>query len=83
MSRGAGDGMGPETFGLQGQKHLLNHSRAILNRQDEPPHDKTNKTACASSEVSDQPGHPRMPRLIRVFAGRTLILLVLSCRGPL
>ena len=58
---------------------------------------------CASSEDSDQPGHPpsliidfaiRMkkpwvlsyplstqPSLIRVFAGRTLILLVLSCRG--
>ena len=28
---------------------------------------------------TDQTG--RMPRLIRVFAGRTLILLVLSCRG--
>ena len=43
--------------------------------------------ACAPSEDSDQPGHSkdsdqtgRMPRLIRVFAGRTLvILLVLSC----
>ena len=33
----------------------------------------------ADSEDSDQTG--RMPRLIRVFAGRTLILLVLSCRG--
>ena len=31
------------------------------------------------SEDSDQTGW--MPRLIRVFAGRTLILLVLSCRG--
>ena len=31
------------------------------------------------SEDSDQTG--RMPRLICVFAGRTLILLVLSCRG--
>ena len=31
------------------------------------------------SEDSDQTG--RMPRLIWVFAGRTLILLVLSCRG--
>ena len=28
----------------------------------EPPHDKTNKMACAPSEDSDQPGHP--PRLI-------------------
>ena len=34
----------------------------------------------ADSEDSNQTG--RMPRLIRVFAGRTLILLVLSCRGP-
>ena len=31
------------------------------------------------SEDSDQTG--RMPRLIWVFAGRTVILLVLSCRG--
>ena len=37
----------------------------ILN---EPPHDKTNKMACAPSEDSDQPGHP--PSLIRVFAVR-------------
>ena len=33
----------------------------------------------AGSKDSDQTG--RMPRLIWVFAGRTLILLVLSCRG--
>ena len=33
----------------------------------------------ADSEDSDQTG--RMPRLIWVFAGRTLILFVLSCRG--
>ena len=32
----------------------------------EPPHDKTNKMACAPSEDSDQPGHPSS--LIRVFA---------------
>ena len=32
----------------------------------EPPHDKTNKMACAPSEDSDQPGHP--PSLIRVSA---------------
>ena len=24
----------------------------------EPPHDKTNRVACAPSEDSDQPGHP-------------------------
>ena len=35
----------------------------------------------ADSEDSDQTG--RMPRLIWVFAGRTLILLVFSCRGSL
>ena len=34
---------------------------------------------CADSEDSDQTG--RMPRLIWVFAGRTPILLVLSCRS--
>ena len=33
----------------------------------------------ADSEDSDQIG--RMPRLIWVFAGRTLTLLILSCRG--
>ena len=33
----------------------------------------------ADSEDSDQTG--QMPRLIRVFTGRTLTLLVLSCRG--
>ena len=35
----------------------------------------------ADSEDSDQTG--RMPRQIWVFAGRTAILLVLSCRGSL
>ena len=32
----------------------------------EPPHDKTNKMACAPSKDSDRPGHP--PSLITVFA---------------
>ena len=36
-------------------------------------------TQWAHSEDSDHTG--RMPRLIWVFAGRTLTLLVLSCRG--
>ena len=36
--------------------------------ENEPPHDKTNKMACASSEDSDQPGHP--PSQIRVFTVR-------------
>ena len=72
-----------------------------------PPHDKTNKMACAPREDSasaqsdqslrcpheeslgptywahsdecDQSG--RLPRLIRVFTGRTVILLVLSWGG--
>ena len=74
----------------------------------EPPHDKTNKVACAPSEDSDQPSlirtfavrmkkawvlsyqlsaredsdqTGRLPRLIWVFAGRTVILLVLSWGG--
>ena len=34
----------------------------------EPPHDKTNKMACAPSEDSGQPGHS--PSLIRTFAVR-------------
>ena len=34
----------------------------------EPPHDKTNKMACAPSEDPAQPGHP--PSLIRVFVVR-------------
>ena len=44
----------------------------------EPPNDKTSKMACGPSEDSDQPG---MPGLIRVVAGRTVILLVLSWGG--
>ena len=36
-------------------------------------------THWAQSEDSDRTG--RMPRLLWVFAGRTVILLVLSCRG--
>ena len=35
-----------------------------------PPHDKTNKVACAPSEDSDQPGY--LPSLIRVFAVRMM-----------
>ena len=42
----------------------------------EPPHDKTNKMACAPSNDSDQPGHP--PSLIRVFVVRMKKALVLS-----
>ena len=39
-----------------------------LQLQYDPPHDKTNKVACAPSEDSDQPGHP--PSLIRAFVLR-------------
>ena len=42
----------------------------------EPPHDKTNKMACAPSKDSDQPGHP--PSLIRLFAVRMKKAWVLS-----
>ena len=42
----------------------------------EPPRDKTNKTACAPREDSEQPGHP--PSLIRVFAVRIKKAWVLS-----
>ena len=45
----------------------------------EPPHDKTNKVACAPSEDSDQPGHS--PRLIRVIAVRMKKAWVLSYPG--
>ena len=45
-------------------------------RQNEPPHDKTNKMTCAPNEDSDQPGHP--PSLIRVFAARMKEFWVLS-----
>ena len=38
-------------------------------------------THWAHSEDSDQTG--QMPRLIRIFAGRTVTLLVLSCRGSI
>ena len=41
--------------------------------------DKGPRFLHADSEDSDQTG--RMPRLIWVFAGRTVTLLVLSCRG--
>ena len=40
-------------------KNLLGHLQYFVY---EPPHDKTNKMACAPSEDPDQPGH--LPRLI-------------------
>ena len=42
----------------------------------EPPHDKTNKLACAPSKDSDQPGHP--PSLIGVLTVRMKKAWVLS-----
>ena len=41
-------------------------ARIIVEKKNEPPHDKTNKMVCAPSKDSDQSGHP--PSLIRVFA---------------
>ena len=38
----------------------------VLHFVNEPPHDKTNRMACAPSKDSDQPEHP--PSLIRVLA---------------
>ena len=77
---------------LTTEQVIPNWNLCHLNRvciTNEPPHDITNKMACATSKVSDQPGHPpslfacsdqtgQMPRLIWVFAGSTVILLVLS-----
>ena len=42
----------------------------MVNFENEPPCDKTNKLTCAPSEDSYQPGHP--PSLIRVFAVRLM-----------
>ena len=42
----------------------------------EPPHDKTNRMACAPREDSNQPGH--LPSLNRVFAVRWKKAWVLS-----
>ena len=53
----------------------INFSCKRRNRN-EPPHDKTNKMACAPSEDSDQPGHP--PSLIIVFAVRMKKAWILS-----
>ena len=88
--------------------NILRHNCSCRSRHFdlfEPPHDKTNKMACAPSEDSDQPGHPLstwrnngfsathwahsensdqtgwMPRLIWLFAGRIVILLILSLTG--
>ena len=38
--------------------HACTHVHSKTNALNEPQHDKTNKMICASSEDSDQPGHP-------------------------
>ena len=50
--------------------HCLSKSPIGDAGTNEPPHDKTNKMACAPSEDLDQPGH--LPSLIRVFAVRSM-----------
>ena len=62
-------------------KEIINYQidctpRPRLLPRTEPPHDKTNKMACAPSEDSDQPRH--LPSLIRVFAVRMMKHWVLS-----
>ena len=47
----------------------------------EPRHDKTNKVTVRTAKTLIRQGECRMPSLIRVFAVRTVTLLVLSCRG--
>ena len=44
-------------------------------KRNEPPHDKTNKMACASSKDSDQPGHlPSLITVITVHMKKTWVL---------
>ena len=40
------------------EKHKLIDQEKVGSHINEPPHDKTYKMACVSSEDSDQPGHP-------------------------
>ena len=56
-------------------KQKLWHPRPRKGRK-KPPHDKTNRMACAPSKDSDQPGH--LPSLIRVFTVRMKKAWVLS-----
>ena len=55
---------------------FLSPGISVLQLAFEPPHDKTNKMACAPNEDSDQPGHP--PRLISVFTDHMKKAWVLS-----
>ena len=56
--------------------HAIFWRSAAPRRINEPAYDKTYKMACASSEDSDQPGHPSS--LITVFATRMKKAWVLS-----
>ena len=58
------------------RKRLIFLKEVCLQKNYEPPHDKTSKMAGAPSEDSDQPGHP--PSLIRIFAARMKKAWVLS-----
>ena len=49
--------------------YILNKNKQITT---EPPHDKTNKMACAPSEDSDQPWHPSSPISLRCLPEETL-----------
>ena len=48
----------------------LSHGLTHFYHINEPPHDKTNKTICALSEDSDQPGH--LSSLMEVIAVRSM-----------
>ena len=68
-----------EQFKTSNKKSSCQTSLAVYDNASifcEPPHDKTNKMACAPSEDSDQPGHP--PSLISAFAVRMTKAWVLS-----
>ena len=57
----------PEDRFSRDEAHIMaERLRALALKSFEPPHDKTNKMACAPSKNSDQPGQP--PSLIRVLA---------------
>ena len=60
----------------QRERAMLSMTCQTLDTKIKPPHDKTNKMACAPSKDSDQPGHT--PSLIRVFAVRMKKAWVLS-----
>ena len=55
-----------------GEQTLLYLTMIYQCKTTEPEHDKTYKKTSATSEVLDQPGHPRS--LIRVFADRMRLL---------